>query len=174
MIFCRARLIQTSWHILLDSLKSISRIDFSWSFREPVFRTRTRMSSGAIGGIIIALAFSTVWNLLPSWQAAEEGSHTGGIQVSSPVSDSVITSIDCNCHCVDRSVHDSICAFVGGALSACLVYALVRICCWHRQQTDTYQVPEELPQSRRPSLRLALLPEAPAQRRTVVTPSTRR
>ena len=132
------------------------------------------MSSGAIGGIITALAFSTVWNLLPSWQAAEESSHTGGIQVSSPVSDSVITSIDCSCHYVDRSVHDSICAFFGGALSACLVYVLVRICCWHRHQTDTYQEREELPQSRRPSPRLALLPEAPAQRRTVVTPSTRR
>ena len=132
------------------------------------------MSSSVIGGIITALAFSTVWNLLPSWQATVEVTHYGGIQVTSPVSDSVITSIDCNCHCVDRSVHDSICAFVGGALSACLVYALVRICCWHRHQQHTYQVQEETPQSRRPSPRLALLPEAPAQRRTVVTPSTRR
>ena len=86
------------------------------------------MFSGVIGGIIIALAFSTVWNLLFSWQATEEVTHSGGIQVSSPVSDSVIASIDCRCHCVDRSVHDSICAFVGGALSACLVYALGRIC----------------------------------------------
>ena len=159
---------------LLDCLLVHLANRFSLSFREPVFRTRTRMSSGAIGGIITALAFSTVWNLLPSWQAVEEGSHTGGIQVSSPVSDSVITSIDCNCHCVDRSVHDSICAFFGGALSACLVYVRVRICCWHRHHTDTYQVPDELPQSRRPSPRLALLPEAPAQRCIVVTPSTRR
>ena len=130
------------------------------------------MCSVAIGGIITALAFSTVWNLLPGWQATGEVSHSGGMQVSSPVSDSVITSIDCNCHCVDRSVHDSIFAFIGGALSACLVYALVRICWQCRQQPTCIQ--EEYPQSRRPSPRLALLPEVPAPRRTVVTPISRR
>ena len=130
------------------------------------------MSSGAIGGLITSLAFSTVWNLLPSWQATEEVTHSGGIQVSSPVSDSVITSTDCNCHCVDRLVHDSIFAFVGGALSACLVYALVRIC-WQCCQQPTC-IQEEYPQSRRPSPRLALLLEVPALRRTAVTPSSRR
>ena len=109
--------------------------------------------------------------LHPQLRAEESAAPApSGIQVSSPVTDSVITSIDCNCHCQDHSVFDFLVAFSTGAVAAFALFCILRQC--GRYQAGEEEYAEETFVERRAPR--AIADNVPVPRRVVVTLSTRR
>ena len=85
------------------------------------------MATGSAGLFSVAGAVflgSSLWGWLPSWQTAVPASQRD-IQVQSPVSDSVIASVDCNCHCQDNLLAIAV-AFVTGLISALALVVCLR------------------------------------------------
>ena len=132
------------------------------------------MSSGPISGAVLALLASGLWSRLPSWRWTEpEPAVSGGVQVSGPVTDSILTTFDCNCHCQDNSVVVGLLAFLCG-LSAALT--LVCLCRRFHQaaEEEIFEAAPTAPVTRRPLQQQPVLAIENTPRRAVVTPSSRR
>jgi hypothetical protein len=131
------------------------------------------MSSGPISGAVLALLAAGLRSRLPSWRWTEpEPAVSGGVQVSGPVTDSILTTFDCNCHCQDNSVVVGLLAFLCG-LSAALT--LVCICRrFYRATEESFEATPAAPVTRRPLQQQPVLALENVPRRAVVTPSSRR
>ena len=131
------------------------------------------MSSGLASGAVLALLASGLWSRLPSWRWTEpEPAVSGGVQVSGPVTDSILTTFDCNCHCQDNTVVVGLLAFLCG-LSAALTLGCV--CRRYYRATDqSYEATPAAPVARRPLQQQPALAIENGPRRAVVTPSSRR
>ena len=115
---------------------------------------------------------NSLWGWLPSWQAAAPASQRE-IRVQSPVSDSVIASVDCKCHCQDNLLAIAA-AFVTGLISALALVVCVRVWCQRRPPVVFAPELAEEPIASRPRLAIKEEEEVVLQRRKAVTPSTRR
>ena len=132
------------------------------------------MSSGPISGAVLALLASGLWSRLPSWRWTEpEPAVSGGVQVSGPVTDSILTTFDCNCHCQDNSVVVGLLAFLCG-LSAALT--LVCLCRRFHQaaEEEIFEVAPTAPVTRRPSQQQPVVMMSTKRRRTLPLPCSAR
>ena len=128
------------------------------------------MSSGPISGAVFALLATGLWSRLPTWRWAEpEPAVTGGVQVSGPVTDSILTTFDCNCHCQDNTVVVGLLAFLC-SLSA----AFTCVCVCRRYYSAEEETFEAALVARRPLQQQPALAIENGPRRAVVTPSSRR
>ena len=132
------------------------------------------MSSGPLSGAVLALFATGLWSQLPSWRWSEpEPTVTGGVQVSGPVTDSILTTFDCNCHCQDNTLVVCLLAFLCG-----LAAAFTCVCFCRRirgTEEEAYEVPQAVPQVfRRITQQQPTLSIENGSRRAVVTPSSRR
>ena len=130
------------------------------------------MSSSLATGAVLAFLATGLWNTLPSWRWTEpDPAVAGGVQVSGPVTDSILTTFDCNCHCQDNTVVVGLFAFLCGVSAA---FTLVCLCQrFFRTTEQSYEAPYSAPVARRPLQQPALAIEN-GPRRAVVTPSSRR
>ena len=102
-------------------------------------------------------------------------SEAEGIRVSGPVTDSVLTTFDCNCHCQDSSVVVGLLAFVCGAAAALACICICKRC----QREEVFVAAEQVEVARRapvakPTLAIEYEQPQAVVRRAVVTPSSRR
>ena len=131
------------------------------------------MSSGPISGAVLALLASGLWSRLPSWRWTEpEPAVSGGVQVSGPVTDSILTTFDCNCHCQDNSVVVGLLAFLCGLSAALTLVCLCRR--FHQAAEESFEATPTAPVTRRPLQQQPVLALENVPRRAVVTPSSRR
>ena len=113
-----------------------------------------------------------LWSWAPSWHTVAPAQRE--IRVQSPVSDSVIASVNCNCHCQDNLVVVAS-AYVCGILTALFQLAVIR--CWWIRGSAECAAPAPLFEQQggldhRP--RLAILSDESDTRRKAVIPSSRR
>ena len=89
--------------------------------------------------LVSAAAFiaNDLWNCILSWRLAEPKAGRD-IQVSSPVSDSVIALVDCNCHCQDNAW--TIAAFY---IAGIFTVLFVVLCCRAYWPRVCYEEPKE-------------------------------
>ena len=83
-------------------------------------------SGGALLGFASVGVFlgNGLWSLLPTWRS--EVVRHESVRVEGPVSDSVVASVECNCHCPPQDNHPLIAgAFCAGCLAVALLYFVI-------------------------------------------------
>ena len=133
------------------------------------------LSAATVGSVFVG---NGLWSLLPAWRP--EVTTRESVRVEGPVSDSVVASVECNCHCPPPDNLPLIAGyFLAGSAAALLAFCVIR--CWRLRAAEEREQPEPRvtryysPLPSTPAARLAVedLPE-PRPRKTAVTPSNRR